>query len=120
MLLNLALYGEGTTTETKMAVGIMLTGVTMATVTDVDVKFVGFLIAMAAVMGAAQQQILIGKIQKRLGASSNQLLLAYTPFVVVMLATCTPIDMQLPDNQKSGFDSYSQWYGATPNPNPNP
>ena len=81
MLLNLALYGEGTTNETKMAVSIMLVGVTMATVTDVDVGVMGFLVGMLAVTGAAQQQILIGKIQKQLKASSNQLLVSYTPFV---------------------------------------
>lgn len=82
MLLNLALYGEGTTTKTKMAVGIMLVGVTLATVTDVDVGMTGFLVGMLAVIGAAQQQILIGKIQKSLNASSNQLLVSY---VVVQL-----------------------------------
>ena len=68
-MLNLILYGEGSSMETKMAVVIMLVGVTMATVTDVDVGPVGFAIGMAAVIGAAQQQIFIGKIQKRLGAS---------------------------------------------------
>jgi len=113
MLLNLALYNEGTTSETKMAVGIMLTGVTMATVTDVDVGVMGFCIGMLAVTGAAQQQILIGKIQKQLKASSNQLLVSYTPFVVVMLACCTPIDMQLPENKEFGFDSYKAWYNES-------
>lgn len=32
----------------------MLVGVTMATVTDVDVGFAGFLIGMVAVLGAGQ------------------------------------------------------------------
>ena len=110
MCLNLILYGEGSTTETKVAVLIMLAGVTLATVTDVDVSAVGFAIGMAAVIGAAQQQIFIGKIQKRLGASANQLLVSYTPFVVVMLASCTPIDMQLPENKEYGFNAYTNWY----------
>lgn len=52
-----------------MAVFVMLCGVAMATVTDVDVSAVGFAIGMTAVLGAAQQQILIGKMQKRLQAS---------------------------------------------------
>jgi len=112
MFLNFVLYGEGTTSQTKMAVGIMLTGVTMATVTDVDVGILGFCIGMLAVTGAAQQQILIGKIQKQLKASSNQLLVSYTPYVVVMLACCTPIDMQLPENKDSGFAAYRGWYNA--------
>eukprot|EP00041_Stephanoeca_diplocostata_P024086 m.602937 g.602937 ORF g.602937 m.602937 type:complete len:220 (-) comp22451_c0_seq26:937-1596(-) len=69
MAMNYALYQEGTTTPVKMAVLVMLCGVTMATVTDVDVTAVGFAIGMTAVLGAAQQQILIGKMQKRLQAS---------------------------------------------------
>ena len=81
MALNYGLYGESTTMKTKMAVAVMLLGVTMATVTDVDVTTTGFVIGMLAVTGAAQQQILIGKIQKQLKASSNQLLVSYTPFV---------------------------------------
>eukprot|EP00729_Bicosta_minor_P001568 gene1568-12153_t len=99
MALNYGLYGESTTMKTKMAVAVMLLGVTMATVTDVDVTTTGFVVGMLAVTGAAQQQILIGKIQKQLKASSNQLLVSYTPFVVVMLACCTPIDMQLEENK---------------------
>lgn len=87
----------------------MLTGVAMATVTDVDVGLVGLLIGMAAVLGASQQQILIGKMQKQLKASANQLLVAYTPFVVVMLVTCTPIDLQLPENTGQGYAAYSKW-----------
>jgi len=110
MALNYGLYGESTTMKTKMAVAVMLLGVTMATVTDVDVTTTGFVIGMLAVTGAAQQQILIGKIQKQLKASSNQLLVSYTPFVVVMLACCTPIDMQLEENKEYGFASYRAWY----------
>lgn len=37
---------------TKKSVGVMLVGVTLATVSDVDVSFVGFLIGMVAVAGA--------------------------------------------------------------------
>lgn len=41
-------------------------------VTDVDVTTVGLMIGMLAVFGAAQQQILIQRVQKKLGATSNQ------------------------------------------------
>ena len=192
MALNYGLYGESTTMKTKMAVAVMLLGVTMATVTDVDVTTTGFVVGMLAVTGAAQQQILIGKIQKQLKASSNQLLVSYTPFVsasngqmcfacvgwkgrvcgprvcmfvfgggreprgkftneyyrhwtrggtildlvflpihlllalescyanflqvVVMLACCTPIDMQLEENKEYGFASYRAWYVTNSTP----
>jgi len=110
MVCNFLIYQEGTDSMVKLSVAIMLMGVYMATVTDVDVDMIGFIIGMAAVIGAAQQQILIGKMQKRLKASANQLLVSYTPFVVVMLACSTPIDMQLPENQGLGFEAYKVWY----------
>lgn len=110
MLLNFLIYNEGTTTPVKIAVTVMLLGVGLATVTDLDVTKVGFMIGMAAVVGASQQQILIGKMQKDLKASANQLLVSYTPYVVVMLACSTPIDIQLPENQGSGYAAYSNWF----------
>eukprot|EP00039_Didymoeca_costata_P018919 m.335513 g.335513 ORF g.335513 m.335513 type:complete len:346 (+) comp17617_c0_seq1:123-1160(+) len=111
MLINLLVYGEGTTTEVKVSVVVMLLGVGLATVTDVDVTMLGFIIGMAAVVGAAQQQIFIGRLQKTLKASANQLLVAYTPFVVVMLAIITPVDSWLPENENMPlFQSYQEWY----------
>jgi hypothetical protein len=63
----------------KLAVVIMCVGVTMATVNDVGVAPFGLVIGVLAILGAVQQQILIGKMQKDLNASANQLLVAYTP-----------------------------------------
>ena len=40
-----------------------------------DFRFFGIF----AIFGAVQQQILIGKMQKDLNATANQLLVAYTP-----------------------------------------
>eukprot|EP00041_Stephanoeca_diplocostata_P024090 m.602766 g.602766 ORF g.602766 m.602766 type:complete len:338 (-) comp22451_c0_seq5:182-1195(-) len=118
MAMNYALYQEGTTTPVKMAVLVMLCGVTMATVTDVDVTAVGFAIGMTAVLGAAQQQILIGKMQKRLQASANQLLVTYTPFVIVMLAILSPLDHVIQqDTPALGVGTYTTWfqqYGSAP------
>jgi solute carrier family 35 protein E3 len=112
MAVNLLAYNEGTSMQVKMAVAIMLMGVTMATVTDVQVGMGGFLVGMEAVVGAAQQQILIGKMQSQLQASANQLLVSYTPFVVVMLASCTPIDLQLKENTGKGYAAFSEWNAA--------
>jgi solute carrier family 35 protein E3 len=72
MLINFAMFSESTASDVKAAVMIMLVGVTMATVTDVDVSSVGLAIGLLAVVGSAQQQILIQKVQKKLGATSNQ------------------------------------------------
>ena len=69
MAINYAIYSEGTTNVVKMAVFVMLIGVTMATVSDVDVTPIGFVIGLSAVIASAQYQILIGKTQKELAAS---------------------------------------------------
>ena len=77
MALNYLAFGKDTSWETKKSVAVMLVGVTLATVSDVDVKLAGFLIGMVAVLGAAQSQILIGDMQKRLEASANQVGVQY-------------------------------------------
>lgn len=110
MAVNYVVYSEGTTKAVKTAVLVMLVGVTMATVSDVDVTFLGFVIGLVAVVASAQYQILIGKTQKSLDASANQLLVSYTPYVVVLLAAITPMDkMLLTEEQQTNIGTYSQW-----------
>jgi solute carrier family 35 protein E3 len=162
MVMQYVMSGTTTNTQIKMAVGIMLVGVTLATVTDVDVTPTGFVIGMLAVLGAAQSQILIGHyatqkiknmkegkerkkerkkkrkkkdtrrrkslispslvflfscffppsqgdMQKKLGASANQLLVAYTPFVMVMLVIVSPLELMLKENSGKGFAVYNNW-----------
>eukprot|EP00040_Diaphanoeca_grandis_P019852 m.105164 g.105164 ORF g.105164 m.105164 type:complete len:327 (+) comp27624_c1_seq1:80-1060(+) len=113
MFINYFLYDEGTTTEVKLAVTVMLAGVTMATVTDVDVTKVGFLIGIGAVLGSGQSQLLIQKKQKELQASANQLLVAYTPFVMVMLSICTPIDKAISEHPDFTVTEWLQTYGTS-------
>jgi solute carrier family 35 protein E3 len=87
----------------------MCVGVTVATVNDVQVEPFGLFIGLLAIMGAVQQQILIGKMQKELGASANQLLVAYTPYAYTVLFIISPIDLMLPDNSQDGFAAYNKW-----------
>lgn len=112
MVMQYLMSGQTSTTEVKMAVGIMLVGVTMATVSDVDVTPTGFVVGMLAVVGAAQSQILIGDMQKSLKASANQLLVAYTPYVVVMLVAVSPLELMLKENTGVGFAAYGLWASA--------
>lgn len=109
MVLDYFALGKVTTPAIKASVALMLVGVTFATVTDVDVTTVGFVVGMTAVVGAAQQQLLIGEMQKKLQASANQLLVAYTPIVVAMLACTSPIELALKENREAGFQSYRDW-----------
>lgn len=110
MVLESVFFDKGSSSEMKQAVGVMLAGVTMATVSDVDVGFVGFIVGMLAVLGAAQSQILIGHTQKSLNASGNQVLVAYIPFLAPMLAIVATFDMQLPENSELGTAAYGTWY----------
>eukprot|EP00040_Diaphanoeca_grandis_P004775 m.30083 g.30083 ORF g.30083 m.30083 type:complete len:329 (+) comp16212_c0_seq1:99-1085(+) len=110
MIFEFLIFQKNTTTDIKMAVGVMLVGVGLATVSDVQVGVVGFVVGMIAVLGAAQSQILIGHTQKKLEASSNQVLLAYTPFVVPMLILVSYLDIELPENQGKGYAAYGDWY----------
>jgi solute carrier family 35 protein E3 len=87
----------------------MCVGVTVATVNDVQVEPFGLFIGLLAILGAVQQQILIGKMQKELGASANQLLVAYTPYAYTVLFLISPIDLLLPDNANMGFGAYNDW-----------
>ena len=115
MLLNLVAFNQRTSRDVNAAVLLMLAGVTLATVTDVDVHPTGLAIGLVCCGAAAQQQVLIGVMQGRLAASANQLLVAYTPFVIPMLALLTPIDAFLPKNTDAGdgrssLRLYVAWY----------
>lgn len=110
MLLMYIFYSQGTTTNVKLAVAIMLVGVTLATVTDVDVTPTGIFVGLLAVVGAAQSQILIAEMQKNLKASANQLLVAYTPYVFVMLFLLSPLELLLEENSELGFAAYKNWF----------
>ena len=92
-----------------MCVALMCVGVTLATVSDVGVSGFGLIIGFCAIMGAVQQQILIGTMQKDLNASANQLLVAYTPYSFTMLFLISPVDLMLPDNKAQGWDAYNLW-----------
>lgn len=107
MAINLLAYGEGTTTQVKVAVSIMIVGVTMATVTDVQVDQIGLLIGIVAILAAAQQQIFIGKMQKDLKASANQLLVGHTPVSSLLFFVVAPLDMKLPNHSEL---TLAEWY----------
>lgn len=98
MVAQFMLFRKSTTVYTKISVLIMCIGVGLSTVSEVDVTTLGFVIGGLAIIGATQQQIIIKKWQTDLGCSSNQLLVAYTPYAAVVLAMMSPLDNWLPDN----------------------
>lgn len=110
MVIESIFFDKSFSAEMKQAVGLMLLGVTMSTVSDVDVGLLGFIVGMLAVIGAAQSQILIGHTQKSLKASGNQVLVAYIPFLAPMLAIVATFDTQMPENADLGTAAYGEWY----------
>jgi solute carrier family 35 protein E3 len=114
MIAQLCLFGMGTTFEVKFCVLLMCIGVGLATVSELSITIVGFCVGMAAVIGAAQQQIVIKRFQQNLEASSNQLLLAYTPYCFAVLMLMSPIDGLLPDHKFANVLEWMQSDYATP------
>lgn len=107
MLLEASCMGKSFSSDTLAAVGIMCVGVGFATVSDLGGGLFGGVLALMAAFGAAQSYIFIGKTQRDLKASSNQLLLAYTPYTAAMLFVLSPIDSLLP--QKGGASTALEW-----------
>lgn len=146
MVMQFFLFGLGSTLEVKACVLLMCVGVGLATISELSITVVGFIVGMTAVVGAAQQQvrqnsaggacvsvvswtgarctgsgggtfaracvlsvtlalcffftprqIVIKRFQQNLEASSNQLLLAYTPYCFAVLTVLSPIDGFLPN-----------------------
>jgi len=109
MALESVWLGKKFPRDMRYAVGVMCVGVGLATVTDVQATWIGGLIAIVAAMGAAQSYIFIGKTQHDLGASSNQLLVAYTPYCFVFLMLLSPLDTLLPKKNPNIADNAMIW-----------
>jgi solute carrier family 35 protein E3 len=73
LVINLVTYGEWATRKVVGALVLVLFGVGVATVSDVELNAVGSMFGAAAVLVTAQYQIWQGKKQKESGLSSMQL-----------------------------------------------
>ena len=92
-----AFFGKGTSLAIKLCVLVMCVGVAAATVSDVQCHAAGLAAAAAAVAGATAYQLAIARLQKRFGASSNQLLTACIPMALLVGLIATPVDGLLRD-----------------------
>lgn len=86
-------YGKTVGREKMFAIGLLMFGITVATVTDRQVSSnpLGLLVAAAAVLSSSLYQVWAGSKQKELGVNGNQLLHQVAPSAVVMLAVLIPI-----------------------------
>ena len=78
-------------TPVKAALAVTCAGVVIASVTDVQLNFIGTVFALAGVIVTSLYQIWVGTKQKDLAVNSMQLLYYQAPISAVMLVPCIPI-----------------------------
>ena len=69
----------------KLALAVLLLGVGIATVTDLELNFLGSQLSAAAVVTTCVSQIWTGTMQKNYSVSSTQLLFAAAPYMALTL-----------------------------------
>ncbi|KAJ6384823.1 hypothetical protein OIU77_028103 [Salix suchowensis] len=74
----------------KLSLLVLLGGVGIASVTDLQLNFVGTVLSLLAIMTTCVGQILTNTIQKRLNVSSTQLLYQSAPFQAAILFVSGP------------------------------
>ncbi|GIL65038.1 hypothetical protein Vafri_18886 [Volvox africanus] len=93
VVLEFLLFRKVQTTRILMAVMVVCVGVTAAAVTDKVAisNLIGVAVGLASVVVTGLYQIWAGSKQKELQANSSQLLLAYTPQAMAILAVLVPM-----------------------------
>jgi solute carrier family 35 protein E3 len=86
-------YGKTVSRQKGFAIGLLMFGITVATVSDSQVSSnpLGLVVAAAAVLSSALYQVWAGSKQKELGVNGNQLLHQVSPSAVAMLAVLIPV-----------------------------
>lgn len=75
----------------KFSLFLLLVGVAIASVTDLQLNFVGTILSLLAIATTCVGQILTNTIQKRLNVSSTQLLYQSAPFQAAILFVSGPV-----------------------------
>jgi len=89
--INFVSYGETASRKVVGALALVLVGVGLATVTDVELNLLGSLFGIGAVLATAQYQIWQGKKQKEFGLSSQQLNLSVSFYQIFVGAALTVV-----------------------------
>ncbi|XP_004251146.1 UDP-xylose transporter 1 [Solanum lycopersicum] len=91
----------------KFALFILLIGVGIASITDLQLNFVGTILSLLAIVTTCVGQILTNTIQKRLNISSTQLLYQSAPFQAAILFVSGPVVDQFLTKQSVFAYKYS-------------
>jgi len=89
-VLEWLLHSKTYTREVKISVFVVMIGVGVCTVTDVNVNFKGFMAAVVAVVSTSLQQIYIGALQKKHSCGSFELLSKTAPIQAAQLLVLGP------------------------------
>ncbi|RNF09194.1 solute carrier family 35, member E3 [Trypanosoma rangeli] len=85
VVMETLIYKKTFSTKIKLSLLLICVGVTIATVTDSELNFVGTVVAFSALFVTCQYQIWVGTKQKELDCDSFQLLLYQAPISSVFL-----------------------------------
>ena len=86
-------YAKQFSGRVKAALGVLLGGVAVATVTDLELNTVGSVMSVCAVVTTCVSQIWTNTMQKTYGVSSTQLLHAASPYMALTLGVISvPLD----------------------------
>jgi solute carrier family 35 protein E3 len=89
-VLEWLIHNKNYTREVKLSIFVVMIGVGVCTVTDVNVNLKGFMAAVVAVMSTSLQQIYIGALQKKHNCSSFELLSKTAPIQAASLIVIGP------------------------------
>lgn len=96
VLLQTLFYGRSFSTPVKATLGVLLLGVAVATVNDVELNFLGTVVSCGAIVLTCVSQIWTGTMQKAHTVSSTQLLHGAAPLMgATLLAVGIPLDRML-------------------------
>ncbi|KAE8692914.1 putative protein TPRXL-like [Hibiscus syriacus] len=91
----------------KLSLFLLLVGVGIASITDLQLNFVGTILSLLAIVTTCVGQILTNTIQKRLNVSSTQLLYQSAPFQAAILFVSGPLVDQFLTKQNVFAFKYS-------------
>ncbi|KAL8167820.1 hypothetical protein V2J09_009319 [Rumex salicifolius] len=95
VLLETAFLKKQFSRKIKFSLFVLLIGVGIASITDLQLNFMGTVISLLAIITTCVGQILTNTIQKRLNVSSTQLLYQSAPFQAAVLFVSGPLVDQM-------------------------
>lgn len=113
LIINAVAYNQHANAKIKIALGILLAGVGVATVTDVDLRPVGMMFGVLAVLTTAVFQIWQGTKQKEFGISATQLQAGIAPWQTAQafaVAAITEMYCYSPPLDGSACDTATEYF----------